>query len=64
MNRQQEPVVLQEGTEIFFNDVDGIFVKEILEEGYTDEELKRFLPTSPNYWLDVINRAANDKNLL
>lgn len=64
LGRQESQLLLAKGRTIFFNDVDGIEVKNVLSNGYSDEELEAFLPKSPNYWLDCINRHPCDKALV
>lgn len=57
LGRMARPLALQEGTEIFFNDIDGIRVDSVLERGYSEEQLEHFISSfREDTWLDIVNR--------
>lgn len=65
LGRMIAPISLNEGTEIYFNDVDGIQVKTILKKGYSDEQLEEFIAGLKDVtWVDCLNRVVSNENML
>jgi hypothetical protein len=63
LGRLSNPLKIDKSFKVMFNEVDGLEVEDILEPGFSDDQLKNFIPKRESYFIECINRDPNDKSL-
>ena len=61
--KQLSAIPLDQGLELYFNNVDGMRVEGILPAGFSDEQFEAFKPQGKHWDLECLNRDLNDHSI-
>lgn len=58
--KQLSAIPLDQGLELYFNNIDGLRVEAVLPAGFTEEQFEAFKPQGKYWDIECLNRELND----